>query len=157
MADFEVVLGVVGRVQEACRLPAAEIDPAASAGVRISRHQARILSHLDVLDPVMVGELAEHLGVTASTMSLTLKRLEAAGWVRRARDPQDRRVTNVRLTEEGARVRERVRALDPERAERILALLPPGGRAPVLEALALLGEAADRLLEREREDVEAQL
>lgn len=154
MADFQILMDALERVRGACR-PRMAQDP--EGGERVSAHQARLLALLDEEDPAMVGELAEHLGVTASTMSLTLGRLEAAGYVSRHRDPVDRRVRNVRLTPAGARARDAFRELDPERVERLLALLDPEARRETLRALALLGGAADRLRRREREDVEAQL
>jgi DNA-binding MarR family transcriptional regulator len=154
MADYETAMDALARIRHACRAPFVR-DP--GGGTRTSAHRARVLAYLDEEDPAMVGELAEHLGVTASTMSLTLKRLEEAGYVRRDRDPLDGRVVNVRLTGAGARVREAQREMDPERVDRLLGLLGPGERPEVLRTLARLGEAADRLLRREREDVEAQL
>lgn len=154
MTDFKTVLDALPRIRQACR-PLFQEDP--EGGARVSSHQARILAFLDASDPTMVGELAEYLGVTASTMSLTLKRLEEAGYIRRDRDPLDRRVTNVRLTDAGVRVREAGREVDPERVERLLSLLRPEERAEAVNALAVLAEASDRLLRRDRESVEAQL
>lgn len=154
MADYQILTDAVERVRHACR-PRFVEDP--EGGTRVSAHQGRVLAFLDEEDPAMVGELAEHLGVTASTMSLNLRRLEAAGYIRRERDPADGRVMNVRLTVSGARAREAHQDLDPERVDRLLALLEPQTRPEAVRALALLGDAADRLLRREREDVEAQL
>ena len=94
MSNIEDVLSAYRRIRFACR-PRVAVD--ATTGARLTGHQANLLGHLDAEDPSMVSELAEHAGVTLSTMSLTLKRLEAAGFVRRDRDPADRRVTNVRL------------------------------------------------------------
>lgn len=111
----------------------------------VSDHQVRILSHLDGRDPTMVTELAEHMGVTASTMSLNLKRLREAGLVSRERDPNDRRVMNVRLTEEGVLVRDAMRALDPVRVDALLRALGPEGRARAVLGLRLLADAADRV------------
>lgn len=105
----------------------------------------------------MVGELAEHLGVTASTMSLTLKRMEQSGLVRRSRDPLDRRVTNVRLTPAGVRARDALAEVDPERLHRLLSLLGPELRRDTESALLALAGAADRLERRERDTVAAQL
>lgn len=154
MADFELVLDTLARIRRACR-PRFSGDPDGSG--RVSAHQGRVLGFLDAEDPAMVGELAEHLGVTPSTMSLTLSRMEAAGLVRRERDPLDRRVTNVRLTDAGLRAREAGRELDPHRLTRMLDLLLPAERAEALRALTLLGSAADALLRRERADVDRQL
>jgi len=92
----------------------------------------------------MVGELAEHLGVTASTMSITLKRMEAAGFILREKDPSDRRVTNVRLTEKGARTREHQSMLDPERVAALMSRLAPEQRVAAMYGLRLLAEAAER-------------
>lgn len=49
---------------------------------------------LDVLDwsgPVSAGVLAEKLGLTTGAVTGVLDRLEQGGWVRRERDPDDRR------------------------------------------------------------------
>lgn len=154
MPDLDSVLHAWLRIHAACR--ARHVRDPASARL-LSAHQASILSHLDDEDPAMVGELAEHLGVTPSTMSLTLKRLEDGGYVRRDRDPSDRRVTNVRLTEAGVRMREERSLLDPERVAALLEVLPPPERAEALRGLHVLADAADALVRRGRESVRAQL
>lgn len=50
------------------------------------------------------GRIAEILHRTSGGMTLTLDRLEAAGWVVRAPDPSDRRKVSVSLTPRGARL-----------------------------------------------------
>jgi len=123
----------------------------------MSAHQASILSHLDDTDPTMVGELADHLGVTPSTMSLTLKRLERAGYVHKERDPDDRRVMNVRLTAAGVRVRDSQTVLDAERVAAMLAMMDPDDRADAVKGLRLLGEAADHFVNKIKDAVDAQM
>lgn len=53
-----------------------------------------------------VKKLGEHLRLDSGTLSPLLKRLEAAGLVRRERSARDERSVEVRLTEEGAALRE---------------------------------------------------
>lgn len=129
------------------------VDP--DTGLDVSENQTRILRQLDDRDPTMVGELAEFMGVTPSTMSLNLKRLEDAGYIRRSRDPDDRRVMNVVLTEAGRRIRDRTALLDPARVAALLGSLRPQDRRQALEGLALLAEAADRLSARRGAYLEA--
>ena len=50
------------------------------------------------------GAIAEVLGRTTGGMSLTLDRLEAAGWLRRSPDPTDGRRVIVSLTPAGQRL-----------------------------------------------------
>ncbi|MGW2637201.1 MarR family winged helix-turn-helix transcriptional regulator [Streptomyces sp. NPDC001348] len=54
-----------------------------------------------------VKRLGEHLRLDSGTLSPLVKRLEAAGLVRRERSTRDERSVEVRLTEEGAALRER--------------------------------------------------
>lgn len=54
-----------------------------------------------------VKKLGEHLRLDSGTLSPLLKRLEAAGLVRRERSARDERSVEVRLTEEGLALRER--------------------------------------------------
>jgi MarR family transcriptional regulator for hemolysin len=49
----------------------------------------------------MQRELAEAVGIEGPTLTHHLNRMEAGGLVRRSRDPQNRRVHLVELTEEG--------------------------------------------------------
>ncbi|MGW0944425.1 MarR family winged helix-turn-helix transcriptional regulator [Streptomyces sp. NPDC002623] len=57
--------------------------------------------------PLPVKSLGEHLRLDSGTLSPLLKRLEAAGLVRRERSARDERSVEVRLTEEGAAMRDR--------------------------------------------------
>ena len=68
MSDTDTVLKVIPRLLATCALRDVG-DPA--SGRRVSAHRARLLALLDERDPTMVGELAEHLGVTplSSTMN----------------------------------------------------------------------------------------
>ncbi|MFI8235678.1 MarR family winged helix-turn-helix transcriptional regulator [Streptomyces sp. NPDC085866] len=54
-----------------------------------------------------VKKLGEHLRLDSGTLSPLVKRLEGVGLVRRERSAQDERSVQVRLTDEGAALRER--------------------------------------------------
>ncbi|MFS4095430.1 MarR family winged helix-turn-helix transcriptional regulator [Streptomyces sp. AF1A] len=54
-----------------------------------------------------VKKLGEQLRLDSGTLSPLVKRLESAGLVRRERSTQDERSVQVRLTDEGAALRER--------------------------------------------------
>ncbi|MFI6435449.1 MarR family winged helix-turn-helix transcriptional regulator [Streptomyces sp. NPDC050759] len=62
-------------------------------------------------DSISVRDLGTALQLESSTLSPLLKRLEAAGLLRRERRPDDERSVAIRLTEEGAALRERARAV----------------------------------------------
>ena len=108
----------------------------------LSSHRASILDHLDEVEPTPVMQLAMHMGVTASTMSISLDRLERQGYVRRTRDKDDARRVGIRLTRAGVRIKEAQSLLDPERVEAMLAHLSPAEQASAIEGLALLARAA---------------
>lgn len=83
--------------------------------------------------PVPVKDVAAALQLDYGTLSPLLKRLEAAGLIRRERRPDDERSVRLVLTEEGDRLRERAEHvpsamgaamdLDPEATARLRALL----------------------------------
>ena len=113
---------------------------------RISAHQGSILDHLDDVEPTTLSGLARHMGVTASTMSLSVDRLERLGYVTRARDRSDRRRVLLRLTAAGVRVKEAQSVLEPDRVRGLLAQLAPAERAAGLRGLELLAQAAERYM-----------
>lgn len=111
---------------------------------QISARQASILDHLDEITPTTLSGLAAHSGVTASTMSLAIDRLEQMGYVQRVRDTQDARRVNITLTEAGGRLRDSQSVLEPERVRAMLEHLSEEDRQRALEGLALLAGAAQR-------------
>ena len=152
MSNLDLITAALPRIDFACRSREVR-NP--KTGAHLTGHQIRTLSQLDVADPTMVTELAEFLGVTPSTMSLNLKRLEEVGFIQRTRDPADRRVMNVLLTEAGLGMLELASPYDPERVAAMLAILRPDERTRALEGLAILAEAADRVVARGRAYVDA--
>ena len=110
----------------------------------ISVHQARVLDHLDQSDPTSLMGLARHMGVSASTMSLTVDRLVRRGYVTRSREAADRRVVNLRLTGAGARLKDSQSVLDPKRVMAMILKVPPADRDAAVRGLALLAEAASK-------------
>lgn len=137
--DVERVMTLYPRIFFACHTRHVRDERSGSV---LTAHQASILDHLDERAPVSVGELAEHMGVTAGTMSVHLDRLERRGFVSRRRSEADGRQVELRLTEDGVRVRDAKSVLDPELVRRMLERLSPGDRREAIRGLALLAEAA---------------
>lgn len=73
-------------------------------------------------DTRSVGELAEALGVTGSSVTTACKRLEKTGLVRRERQASDERVVRVSLTPAG---RARVESWQEQRRAALAQLLEP--------------------------------
>jgi DNA-binding MarR family transcriptional regulator len=115
-------------------------DP--ESGARVSATQASILSHLDSVEPTPMSQLASHMGVTVSTMSIAVDRLERQGYVARARAETDGRVRHIRLTSAGERLRAAQKVLDPRLVRSMLSRLSPADRRIALRGLELLGAAA---------------
>ncbi|HKF00366.1 MAG TPA: MarR family transcriptional regulator [Actinomycetes bacterium] len=94
----------------------------AAAGLPLDRAAYSLLARLGECGPVRVSELAQRLGVNASTTSRQVQLLERERLIRRATDPVDRRAAILELTGEGRVVLERLRR---HRSARLAALLEP--------------------------------
>lgn len=70
-------------------------------------------------EPLSVRELGELLSLEPATLSPLLKRLEASGYLSRARDPTDERALRVMLTPAGRGLRDRALAIPPAIMERL--------------------------------------
>jgi|SRR5271168_5296032 len=110
----------------------------------LSAHQASILDHLDEREPLTLLDLARHMGVTASTMSLHMDRLVRRGYVLRERDTKDGRRLMLRISRAGALIREAKSVLDPSRVKGLLARLSPEEQAAGIAGLALLARAGSQ-------------
>ncbi|MFY9984863.1 MAG: MarR family winged helix-turn-helix transcriptional regulator [Chthoniobacterales bacterium] len=140
--DVDKLIGWYARIYFACHRRHVR-DPKTKKV--LSAHQASILDHLDEVDGTSLFTLANHLGVTASTMSLSIQRLVDAGYVRRERDQKDARRVQIRLTRAGVRIKQQQSVLDPALVEALLERLSPIDRVAALRGLALFAHAAEEL------------
>ena len=147
--SVRAVLDAYPRIYFACHRRHVHDDV---AGRTLSARQASILDHLDAIEPTTLNDLATHMGVTASTMSIAIDRLEQAGYVIREREVSDRRRLELRLTDDGVRVREANSVLDPELVASMLQELSARDRADALRGLALLARAADAAMRKHAPD-----
>src|SRR6266700_7980263 len=107
-AEVEIVLRCYPRIYFACHRRHVRDT---QTGQVVSHHQASVLDHLDGVQGTALFDLARHMGVTASTMSLTVDRLERGGWMKRDRSKEDARRVELRLTEAGARIKKQQKVL----------------------------------------------
>ena len=74
----------------------------------LSQAEAHVLAYLARQPATTINDLHTSFGHKRSTLTSILDRLEARGWVRRARHPTSRRLVALELTEAGQAVGERV-------------------------------------------------
>jgi len=88
----------IGRIKRAFR---AEFEKRAAA-LDITKPQYHVLSRLWKGDGVLTSVIAKDVGITVSTMTGVLDRLEAKGYIRREPSATDRRAVEIWLTNEGS-------------------------------------------------------
>jgi MarR family transcriptional regulator, organic hydroperoxide resistance regulator len=143
-ADVETVLRCYPQIYFACHKRHVR-DP--ETDEVLSGHQASVLDHLDDVQPTALFDLARHMGVTASTMSLTMERLVRAGYVVRERSTEDRRRLDLRLTPAGLRIKKQQKVLEPELVAAVLKRMDERQRGQALRGLELLAEASREMIE----------
>lgn len=109
--------------------------------------QAATLEALQAAPGMRLSDLGRRLGITPSTLTRNLARLEAEGLVGRIPDPGDGRAFQVALTATGRGAAEDVGKQGVDFAAEVLARLPEGDRSAAVSAL-------ERLLEAVREATE---
>lgn len=106
--------------------------------------QWRVLVVVADTDGVRIGELATRLGVAVPSASRLVRRLERRGLVTAERAEDDRRATNVRLTDGGRQVRDLVLRRRRALVERATEDARSGVSAETIAALELLADALSR-------------
>ncbi len=98
--------------------------------------QYLVLSSLNNRDAQTVGTLGSELRLESNTLTPLLKRMEAAGWLRRNRDGKDERQVRLSLTEDGRALAGRAASVPRAFAERTG--LPQSDLADLRDILAAL-------------------
>jgi len=104
--------------------------------------QFRVMVVLAGHGPLRMGALAERVGVNPSTLSRSIDRMEAGGWVHRASSPDSRREVLIRLSAHGEQLVAHVTDRRRREIAEILAQLKPEDRQAVGRAFALFAAAA---------------
>ncbi|MFL6427937.1 MAG: MarR family winged helix-turn-helix transcriptional regulator [Acidobacteriaceae bacterium] len=118
----------------------------------VTEHQASILDHLHTTRAITPSKLAEHMGVSRSTISIALTRLVRSRYVLRKRDPQDARRASLTLTPAGARIQDENSILDPDLVNEMLRAVPPHELEAALQGLERLARSANLLLKKRKRE-----
>jgi MarR family transcriptional regulator for hemolysin len=97
-----------------------------------------VLLQLKINPGATQRDLAEALELREATMTHHLSGMERDGLLTRRRDPANRRVHQIELTEEGERAFHRLRVAAAEFDERLRAGIPPERLAELGDTLAML-------------------
>lgn len=101
-----------------------------------------VLAGLDEGPVRTQAALAGAIGADKSRLIPVLDDLQDRGLIARHRDPADRRVRLVELTEKGQALRDRTRAAIQEAEDELLGRIPPADRTAFLRSLQALADAA---------------
>jgi DNA-binding MarR family transcriptional regulator len=105
--------------------------------------QARLLATVEVHGEARIGDLAAVDHCSQPTMTTQVRRLEDAGLVSRSVDPGDARAVRIRITAEGRRTLNAVRADRAAAIEPQLAMLEPADREVLVDAVQVLRRLLD--------------
>ena len=146
--DFTQRFGFL--VNDVARLYGAQFDRLSRERIGLSRAQCRVLGALAMHgEPMSQAELAQDLELSAMTVGGLCERLEAAGWVRRAASPNDRRAKEVQLAEGAEKALEAALKISDGVQARALAALSAEERT---QLVALLNKARQGLMAPGGED-----
>jgi len=105
--------------------------------------QARLLATVEVHGEARIGDLAAVDHCSQPTMTTQVRRLEEAGLVTRTSDPGDARAVRIRITAEGRRTLNAVRADRAAAIEPQLGLLESSERQVLADAVQVLRRLLD--------------
>jgi DNA-binding MarR family transcriptional regulator len=140
--DIEGADEVVTAVLTASRLLlAVSARSLACAEETLTLPQFRMLVVVDSRGAMNISRLGEHLDVIPSTAMRMVDRLVAAGMLEREPNPANRREIFINLTDAGRNVVHQATERRRTEIARIVAAMPPGQRAELVEALRAFAQA----------------
>lgn len=105
------------------------------AGTGLTTPQYSVLAALEREGKLSASDLAREFGMTAQTLNVLVKALEACGMLRRNRHPDHGRILLLSLTARGRRALKHGRDIALTIEDRALEALEPGDRGKLLASL----------------------
>lgn len=121
-----------------------------NADTRLPLAQARLLAWIQEHHSAGISDLARADNCTQPAMTVQVQRLEAAGLVQRARDPNDARAVMISLTDSGQSLLNEVRQARARAIAPVIARLNDAARRDLQTALAGLSLLLDTAAEEAR-------
>ena len=112
------------------------------ATLELNVRQRLVIQALGLEGGRPIAAIGQQLGLTPSTMTGLVDRLEEQGFLRRERHPSDRRATVLRLTRKGESAYRREVDFYRALVDETLSALGDDAKRLVLDALAHLGRSA---------------
>ncbi len=110
--------------------------------------QCHTLLEIGSKTEISLIDLADDLGLDASTLSRTIQGLFTLGLVDRRTNTQDRRYVDISLTTQGGRVFKDIESRYNDYFSRVIEFLPADRREEILENVSLFADAVRRQNER---------
>jgi DNA-binding MarR family transcriptional regulator len=107
--------------------------------------QASVLALVFGRGPIALAELVRLEHINPTMLSRVVGKLDEEGLVERTPDPDDLRSATLRVTQDGRKVHERIKAQRGAAVSAAAAKLPPDERAALVAALTSLEHLADEL------------
>ena len=130
------------------RLEGLEMQNAPIKQLKLSMPQIALMRCLARMPGSHAQEVAEAMGLTAPTISVSLRKLEEEGWLHREPDPDDGRAMRHYLTEKAL---EAIEAVKQFRQDKVAEFLTSLTTTEQEQLLALLEKALSRLETKQRE------
>jgi MarR family transcriptional regulator for hemolysin len=115
-----------------------------AVGLGVTRAQWKVLFKLTRTPGLRQVELADLLDLEPITLCRIVDRLEEAGLVERARDPEDRRAWRLHVTEKAQPLVEKLRAVGAKLVEQAFAGIDPKEIETTRQVLARVRDNAGR-------------
>lgn len=115
--------------------------------IGLTRAQWQALANLRRMGPLTQAALAEIVEVETATIARLIDRLEAAGWIERRPDANDRRVKVVSMTEKAAAIMDEVSGIGQKLRDDMLSDLSQSEREQLAGSLSTIKSRLIRLLE----------
>jgi MarR family transcriptional regulator for hemolysin len=115
--------------------------------IGLTRAQWQALANLRRMGPMTQAALAEVMEVETATIARLIDRLEAAGWIERRAEAQDRRVKLVTMTEKATAIMDEMGVIGQKLRDDMLVDLSPSELDGMIDTLTKIKSRLIRLLE----------
>jgi DNA-binding MarR family transcriptional regulator len=115
--------------------------------IGLTRVQWQALGNLRRMGPMTQAALAEIMEVETATIARLIDRLEAAGWIARKAEAQDRRVKLVTMTDKATAIMDEVGVIGQKLRDDMLVDLSPPELEALIGTLTTIKSRLIRLLE----------